>query len=137
MASLLQVYAAIAFGVVQVHLEDVCAVLQGGVAHVDLAVESACTEQGLVEHIGAVGGREYDDAAVVAEAVHLGEDLVEGVLAFVVAGKFALGAARTAYGINLVDEDDARTLLLSLTEEVAHAAGADTDEHLHEVGARH
>ena len=43
-------------------------------------------------------------------------------------------AALAAYGVDLVDEDDARRILLRLIEEVAHARGADADEHLDEVG---
>ena len=46
------------------------------------------------------------------------------------------GAAVAADGVDLVDEDDARGVLLALLEQVAHPAGADADEHLDEVGAR-
>src|SRR4029079_18092031 len=45
------------------------------------------------------------------------------------------GAAMPADGIDLVDEDDAGGILLGLLEHVAHARGADADEHLDEVGA--
>ena len=45
------------------------------------------------------------------------------------------GAALAADGVDLVDEDDRLAHLACLLEEVAHAAGADADEHLHEVGA--
>ena len=44
--------------------------------------------------------------------------------------------ARLADGVELVDEDDARGLLLGLLEEIAHARRADADEHLDELGAR-
>ena len=37
--------------------------------------------------------------------------------------------------VDLVDEDDAGRVLLALFEHVAHARGANADEHLHEVGA--
>ena len=46
------------------------------------------------------------------------------------------GAAVAADGVDLVDEDDARRVLLGLLEQVAHAARADAHEHLHEVRAR-
>src|SRR6185312_9687562 len=36
--------------------------------------------------------------------------------------------------VDLVDEDDAGRVLLGLLEHVAHAAGADADEHLDEIG---
>ncbi len=41
-----------------------------------------------------------------------------------------------ADGVDLVDEDDAGRVALGLLEQVAHAGGADTDEHLDELGAR-
>ena len=41
-----------------------------------------------------------------------------------------------ADGVELVDEDDRRGRVLGLVEEVAHAAGADADEHLDELRGR-
>ena len=35
--------------------------------------------------------------------------------------------------VDFVDEDDAGGVLLALFEQIAHAAGADADEHFHEV----
>ena len=87
-----------------------------------------------IEHVGAVGGRDDDDALVRLEAVHLDEQLVERLLALVVTAAEA-GAAVATDGVDLVDEDDARRVLLALLEQVAHAARADADEHLDEVRA--
>src|ERR1700761_2865687 len=42
-------------------------------------------------------------------------------------------AAVATDGVDLVHEDDAGTVLLGLLEQVAHARGADADEHLDEV----
>ena len=70
----------------------------------------------------------------LAEAVHLDQQLVEGLLALVVAAAQA-GAALAADRVDLVDEDDARAVLLGLLEQVAHPGGADADEHLDEVRA--
>ena len=99
----------------------------------DLPVEAAGPQQRRVEDVGPVGGRDQDDALAVAEAVHLDQQLVERLLALVVAAAQA-GAALAADGVDLVDEDDARAVLLGLLEQVAHPRGADTDEHLDEVG---
>ena len=46
------------------------------------------------------------------------------------------GSALTSHGIDLVNEDDRRSLRLGLLKEVAHAAGADAHEHLDKVGTR-
>ncbi len=91
-------------------------------------------EERRVEDVGPVGGRDEDDALVRLEAVHLHEELVEGLLALVVPAAEA-GAAVAADGVDFVDEDDAGGVLLALLEEVADARGADADEHLDEVRA--
>ena len=101
----------------------------------DLAVEAARAQQRRVEDVRAVGGGDHDHVGVRVEAVHLDQDLVQGLLALVVAAAEA-GAALPADGVDLVDEDDAGRVPLRLVEQVAHAAGADADEHLDELGAR-
>ena len=117
-----------------VHLQDLLAADHVRVRHHDLAVEAARAQQRRIEHVGPVGGGDQDDAFVGLEAVHLDEQLVQRLLALVVAAAEA-GAAMAADGVDLVDEDDAGRVLLGLLEHVAHARGADADEHLDEVGA--
>src|ERR1041384_3017233 len=95
--------------------------------------ETAGAQQRGVEEVGPVGGRDQDDPTLGVEAVHLDEQLVERLLALVVTAAHA-GAAVPADGVDLVDEDDGRRVGLGLLEQVADAAGADTDEHLDEVG---
>ena len=116
------------------HVEDLLAALAVGTVDDDLPVEAARAQQRRVEDVGPVGGGDEDDAVLRLEAVHLDEQLVEGLLALVVAAAHA-GAAVAADGVDLVDEDDAGRVLLGLLEQVAHAGGADADEHLDEVGA--
>ena len=118
-----------------VHFQDLLAADHVRIRHHDLAVETARAQQRRIEHVGPVGGGDQNDAFIGLEAVHLDEQLVQRLLAFVVAAAEA-GAAVAADGVDLVDEDDAGRVLLGLLEHVAHAAGADADEHLDEVGAR-
>jgi hypothetical protein len=107
-----------------VHLEDGLALLVLGQRHDDLAVEAAGAQQRRVEDVGPVGGRHHHDALGGLEAVHLGQHLVERLLALVVAAAEA-GAALAADGVDLVDEDDRLAHLAGGLEQVAHAAGAD------------
>ncbi len=116
------------------NLEDLLPTLPVGPVDDDLPVEAAGAQQGGVEDVGAVRGRDQDDVVLQLEPVHLDEELVEGLLALVVAAAHAR-AAVTTDGVDLVDEDDAGARLLGLLEQVAHARGADADEHLDEVGA--
>ena len=115
-------------------LEDLDALVLGRERHEDLPVEPAGTQQRGVEDVGPVRGRHHHDAFGGFEAVHLGEHLVERLLAFVVTAAEP-GAALAADRVDLVDEDDRGRLLLRGLEQVAHARRADADEHLHEVGA--
>jgi hypothetical protein len=115
-----------------VDLEDLFAATDVGTIDDDAAIEAAGAEERRVEDVGAVGGGDEDDAVVGLEAVHLDQELVEGLLALVVSAAEAC-AAVTAYSVDLVDEDDAGGVLLTLLEEVADAGCADADEHLDEV----
>ena len=114
--------------------EDALAALHVGTVDDDAAIEAAGTEQRRIEDVGTVRRGDEDDAFVRLEAVHLDEQLVQRLLALVVAAAEA-GAAMTADRVDLVDEDDAGRVLLALLEQIADARGADADEHLDEVGA--
>src|SRR6202161_346910 len=118
----------------RVDLEDLRAPLAVGPVDGDLAVEAAGAQQRRVEDVGAVGRRDHDDVVLRLEAVHLDEQLVERLLALVVTAA-KTRATVAPDGVDLVHEDDARAVLLGLLEQVAHARGADADEHLDEVRA--
>jgi len=118
-----------------VHLQDFLPAADVGQRHHDLPVEAAGTQQRGIEDIGPVGRRDDDHAHRGLEAVHLDEQLVERLLALVVAAAQAR-AALAADRVDLVDEHDAGRVLLRLFEHVAHARRAHADEHLHEVGSR-
>ena len=120
--------------VARVDGEDLLAALDIRQADIDLPVKAARAQERGVEDVDAVRRGEDDNALVRGEAVHLDEQLVERLLALVVAAAEA-AAALAADGVDLVDEDDGRSVLLGLREEVAHAARADADVHLHKVGA--
>ncbi len=116
------------------HLENLFAADHVRIRNHHLPVETARTQQCRIEYVGPVGGRDQDDALVGLETVHLDKELVERLLALVIAAA-ETGAAMAADRVDLVDEDDARRILLGLFEHVAHAAGADADEHFDEVRA--
>ena len=117
------------------HAEHSLTLVQVGQVKVNLAVKTSGAEQGLVKDIHTVGGSQYDDAAVGTESVHLGEQLVEGVLTLVIATHGGILAAGASYGIDLIDEYYAGSLLFGLTEQVTYSRCTHTHEHLHEIGA--
>jgi hypothetical protein len=121
---------------VGVHGQDRRAFGLIGQRYGDLPVEPARAQQGPVEGVGAVGGGQHDDAAGLVEAVHFGEELVEGLLAFLVCAGDRAGAP-AADRVDLVDEDDRRCAFAGVVEQVPDAGRAHPDEHLHELRAGH
>jgi hypothetical protein len=89
------------------------------------AIETAWTDQCRVEYVRTVCGSNDDDTRVALEAIHLREDLVQRLLALVVAATAhtatAASCTLTADRIDLVNEDDARRILLCLIEKVTNS----------------
>ena len=100
--------------------EDRLARRQLGAVDEHAPIEATGPEQRRVEHVRTVGRGDDDDQIGPVESVHLREQLVQRLLALVVAAPEA-GAARAADGVDLVDEHDGRRALLGLLEEIAHA----------------
>ena len=115
-------------------LQDLLAALEVGKLHGHPAVKAAGAGQGRVKGFGAVGGGQNDDTGVALKTVHLGQQLVQGLLALIVAAVLA-AAALLANGIDLINKHDAGRFLLGLLEQVAHLGGTHAHEHLHELGA--
>ena len=90
--------------------------------HGHAPVEAARAEQRGIEDVRSVRRRDHDDVGGGVEAVHLGEDLVQRLLALVVAAAETCdaGGARPADRIQLVDEHDRRRGLLRLREQIAN-----------------
>ena len=116
------------------HRQDLFAPFHVGRVENHPAVEAAGAQQRRVEDVGAVGRGDDDHVGVGVEAVHLDQNLVQRLLAFVVAAADAR-AALPPDRVDLIDEHDAGRVALGLLEEVAHAARADADEHLDELRA--
>ena len=121
--------------VLGVHAQNLLATLNIRTVDRHLAVKTAGTQQRRIQNVGAVGGGNQDDRLALLKTVHLDQQLVERLLALVVAATQA-GSALTSHSIDLIDKDDRRGLGLGLLKEVAHAAGTDAHEHLDKVGTR-
>ena len=114
------------------HFEDGVTPCSVGPVDDDLPVEPAGTEQGRIENVWPVGRSDEDNVVLQLEAVHLDEQLVERLLALVMAAAQAR-APVAPDGVDLIHEHDAWGRLLGLLEEVADPRGADPNEHLDEV----
>src|SRR5215831_6606678 len=103
------------------HAENLFAPAHIRTADYNAAVKAPGPQQCGIEHIRTVGCSHQDDAFVRLEPVHLNQQLVQSLLALIVAAAQA-SATVTAYCVDFVDEDDAGGILLALLEQVAHAA---------------
>ena len=116
-----------------VHAKNRLASFQVGIADRHLPIEAARPQQRRIENVLPVGGGDDDDADVRLEAVHLDEQLVQCLFAFLVTERIAAAAA--ADRIELVDEDDARLVSARIAEQPPDTRGADARIHLDEIRA--
>src|SRR5690606_19625396 len=86
-----------------------------------------------VEHVRAIGRGDDDDAFVAVESVHLHEERIEGLLAFVVSSA-ETGTTLATDRVDFIDEHDAGRVFAALFEHVPNPARSNTDEHFYEVG---
>ena len=123
----------IEFQILEMHIEDFAALFEIGQFDVDLAVEPAGTQQRFVQNVGPVGCGQDNDSGVRPESVHLCQQLVQRIFAFVIRRVTDVFASGPSDGVDFIDEDDARCFLLGLAEQVAHARCPDADKHLDEI----
>ena len=135
LGELLKLHVLVHRLVLGMHAQDLLAALHIRTVDRNLTVKTTGTQQRRIQNVGAVGGGDQDDRLALLKTVHLDKQLVERLLALVVTAAQA-GSALTSHGIDLIDEDNRRSLRLGLLKEVAHAAGADAHEHLDKVRTR-
>ena len=117
------------------YFQDLFTPLYVGKVHVDTSVKTAGTKQRGIENVLTVGRRHNDNAFVGFKAVHLDENLVQGLFSFVVTAADTCASAST-YGVDFVDEDDARAVLFRKLEQVTNTLCTQADVHFYEVGTR-
>jgi hypothetical protein len=120
----------------RVKLEDHLAPHGIGLVDGDVSVEAAGTKERRVQDVRSVRRADDDDARADVEAVHLHEQLVEGLLALVAAAAPAVPSLAPG-SIELVDEHDRRCHRAHALEQVAHARGPHADQRLDELCTGH
>src|SRR5574337_748639 len=114
------------------HLKDLLSPLDIGAIEGHLSVETPGAEQGRIEDFWAVRRGHNDHALIGIEAVHLHQQLIEGLFAFIVSAH-RIEPTGLSESVQLIDEDDAGSFFLGLGEEVAHPSRPDPYEHLDEI----
>jgi hypothetical protein len=120
----------------RMELEDELTADDVGLVDRHVTVEPAGAQERRVEDVGTVRGADHDDARADIETVHLHEQLVQGLLAFVAAAAASLPAL-AAGRVELVDEDDRRGDRADPLKQIAHARRAYSHERFDELGTGH
>ena len=125
--------------VAQIHLgryggEDQTLLASIGQRKLDLAVETARSQERRVERVRSIRGHDDLDVDRLIEAVHLVEQLEQNALHLAVGAGLRVEALRRNR-IYLVDEDDGGRVLFGQAKHVAHHARTLAQILLHELGA--
>ena len=104
-----------------------------GVRNHHLTIKTTRAQEGRVENIGTVGRGNQNDAFIRLETIHLNQQLVKGLLTFIVATA-KTGTAMATDRINFIDKDDTGSVLFPLHEKITNTAGTDADKHFDKVG---
>ena len=131
----MEVHIVRRFDLLRVNLQNGFTTRKVGQLHRNAAVKAAGARQRGIKRFRTVGRRQNDHTVVALKAIHFGQQLIQGLLALVVAAELAV--TLFADGIDLVNENDAGCLFLSLLEEVAHLRRAHANEHLHKFRTGH
>ena len=100
-----------------------------------LPVKTTWTQKRGIKYIFAVCRRHDDDALICFKTIHFNQQLVEGLLALVIATAVAC-TARPTHRINFIDKQNTRRILFRLLKHIAHAARTDAHKHFNKIRSR-
>src|SRR5437764_12920380 len=99
-----------------------------------LPIKTPRSQQCWIKYIGTVGGRNHDHIGIGIEAIHLDQNLVQCLFTLIVRTA-QTGSALSSYGVDLIHENDTRTVAFGLIKQVTYTAGTHAHKHLHKLGA--
>ena len=97
------------------------------------SVKTSRSEERRVERFGTVCSCENHNTLFAVKSVHLREELVEGLLALIIAAYLTVTLFTDS--IDLINEHNARSFLVRLTEQVTNLSRTHSDKHLNEFRA--
>mmetsp|Transcript_8360 Transcript_8360/g.52121 ORF Transcript_8360/g.52121 Transcript_8360/m.52121 type:complete len:413 (+) Transcript_8360:2261-3499(+) len=122
--------AFLKFLVAGMHSKDLLAAPHIWDIYSDLSVKATRPQQRIVQNVDPVRGSDDNDSSVPLKTIHLCQQLVQGLFPFVIATTNT-STARSAYGIDLINENNTRRILFCFLEQVTHTRCTHTHKHLH------
>ncbi|KAI6764858.1 hypothetical protein HG531_012745 [Fusarium graminearum] len=104
-----------------------------GQVNIDMSIEASWTSEGLVQHLGQVGGSDDNDLAILIKSVQFGKQLVQCLFGVCLVSRVALASN----SIKLVDKDNGRGLVLGGSEELTDSLGTNANKDLVKLTTRH
>ena len=101
--------------------------------HDNPSVKTSRTKQCLIQNFRPVCRTKNDDSLGRIKSVHLGKELVQCLLALIIAAAI-LGITAFSDGIDLIDKNNTWRHLLCLFEKVTDTRSTDTNKHFHKIG---
>mmetsp|Transcript_11735 Transcript_11735/g.25389 ORF Transcript_11735/g.25389 Transcript_11735/m.25389 type:complete len:356 (+) Transcript_11735:1192-2259(+) len=117
------------------HFENLATTLEIRKIDHNAAVKTTRTKQCLVKNVCAIRGGNHNNAIILLKPVHLHEHLIQSLLSLVVSTRKP-STALAPNSVDLVDEDNARRVLLCVCKQITHARSTHTYKHLHKFRAR-
>ena len=114
------------------YFQDPLATLNVGPVQDDTPIKTARTQQCRIRDVRPVRCSNDDYVCVSSKAIHLDQDLVEGLLSLIMRTTQSR-TAMASHGVDLVHKDDARRIAFGLFEEIPNPSRADSHEHLYEL----
>ena len=128
--NVVEVYVICDLDLFRMNLQNLLTALEVRKLYWNPAVETARTKKSRVKGIRTVGGCQNNNALGTVETIHLGQQLVQGLLTLVVSADLAVTLFTD--GIDLIDEYDTGRFFLGLFKKITNLGGAHTNEHLYE-----
>src|SRR5512136_2410023 len=97
-----------------------------------MSIEAARSEQSRIENLWPVRGRHDDHTCVGVKPIHFSQQLIERLLLLVVPAH-RIHASCFSESVEFIDEDNARRVILGLSEEIPHPGRTDADEHFNKA----
>ncbi len=134
-SDLIPVHISIEWLALRMYFEDLLAIFEGWETDGHTSIESSWSQKCLIEDIGAIGRCHDDDIGIIIESVHLGQDLIQGLLTLIMSPSDTRRSLLPD-SIDLIDEYDRRGFLTSFFEKISYTGSTDSDEHLDELRSR-
>ena len=110
------------------YLEDINSSFQIRLVNDDPTIKTSRTKQRRIQDLRTVRSCKKQQPFICIESIHFRKKLIQRLLTLIVSAELAVPALTDC--IDLIDEDDTRSHLLSLFEKVSHSGSTYTDIHL-------